>query len=138
VTWFLRSTLIVDDTRLTVTTPRTVLGLIPVGVEHWAVYTRFLAGIRIGAKLHPDRLAAAVVLALLAGFAEVATAATVLLVVGTVVMLLLSFVAVLRVEGRDGTVRTVPICLIHIPRATRFAADVETRRREAQATGGDR
>ncbi len=136
VTWFLRSALVVDDTRLTVVTPRTLLGLVPVGIDKWSLDTHSLAGTRVGAKLHPDRLAAAMVLVLLTVFAEIAVPASVVLVIGAVAMLLVSLVAVLRVESQDGTVHTVPICLIHIPRARRFAAVIETMGREAGPTGG--
>lgn len=121
VTWFLRSTLVADHTSVSAVTPRTVLGLIPVGVETWAVRPDAITDVRVGAKLHPDRLAAAAVLALLAIFADVAPVVTAILVVATVAMALVSFIAVLRIEVRDGTTRTVPICLIHIPRAAAFA-----------------
>jgi len=50
-------------------------------------------------------------------------------------MLLLSVVAVLRVDSDDGSRLIVPVCLAHLGRARRFVADVEARLGPAGVNG---
>ncbi len=130
VTWYLRSRLSVDDQRLSVATPRTIFGVIPTGRHRFTLDLGELTPVAIGTRFYPERLGVAVTLAAAAVLVKPALG-TVLLGVGAVAFLLLSFIAVVRIErptvGRD----TVPVCLAHLPRARRFLADVETLRMAA-------
>lgn len=136
ISWYLRSTVRLDKARLAVTTPRTVLGLIPMGTDSFDVAFAELRRISIGSRLHPDRLLVAVALALLGAFGSFGAPATAGLVVGAVAMALLSFIAVIRIEEVGLKDRTIPICLAHIPRARRLLAEVEGRAAARSRPGG--
>ncbi len=125
VTWYLRSSLELDDSALRISTPRTVLGFVPIGTRQLESNLHGARRAAIGVKVFPERLIVAVVLALIAVLANLGTAFTVVFAVATVAMLLLSVIAVLRVELNDGSRFIVPVCLAHLGRAGRFAADME-------------
>jgi hypothetical protein len=127
VSWYLRSFLAVDGVRISVTTPRIVLGLVSIGSRRFVVNLRDLRHISIATKLNPDRFAVAVGLGLASAFGGFGLIFGILFGVGAVAMLLLSFIAVVRIEERNEKARTVPVCLAHLPRARRFLADVELR-----------
>jgi hypothetical protein len=125
VTWYLRSSLDLESGRVRVTTPRTFLGFVPFGTKRLEMGAAELQHISLGAKLYPERLIAAVALGLLAVFGNFTAVGTVLAAVGGVAMLLLSFIAVIRIEGAGRRPFIVPVCLAHLPRARRFTAGVE-------------
>jgi hypothetical protein len=127
VSWYLWSSLAVDHRQLKVATPRTILGLVPIGKHRFTVDLRDLVALTIGTKLNPDRVFAAVVLALAAALGWFGTPGTVLCGVGALAFCLLGLIAVVRIEAHDRPARTVPVCLAHLPRARRFIAAVELR-----------
>ena len=127
VTWYLRSSLEADGAGLRISTPRTVLGFLPIGTRLLDSDLDNVARAALGVKVFPDRLVAAAGLAVIAIFANPGTIGTFVLAIATLAMLLLSVVAVLRVDSDDGSRFIVPVCLAHLGRARRFVADVEAR-----------
>lgn len=127
VSWYLRSRLAVDREKLTVITPRTILGLVPIGTRRFAVGLPDLETVAIGSKLNPDRLAVAAGFGLAAAFGGLGTVGTLLCSVGAVAFLLLAVIAVLRIESSNHPPAAVPVCLAHLRRARRFIADIELR-----------
>jgi hypothetical protein len=135
VTWYLRSSLALDGSALRVSTPRTVLGFLPIGTRQLDSDLDNVARAALGVKVFPDRLIVAAGLALIAAFGNLGTIGTVVLAIATLAMLLLSVIAVLRVDLDDGSRFIVPVCLAHLGRAGRFVADVEARLGPAGANG---
>lgn len=135
VTWYLRSTIRVAEGRLVVVTPRTFLGFLPIGVRRLESPIRHLNRIRLGTKLFPERLAVAVGLGLVALFAQFATVGVVVLVLATVAMLLLSFVAAIRIEQDDRPPFIVPVCLAHLGRARHMVEEVQKQRAHSGESG---
>lgn len=127
VTWYMRSRLAVDDRLMRVATPRTVLGFLPIGTKNFEVDLNEVRGASVGSRLYPERLVVAIGLALLAVLGDFSTVTTILLGVATLAMLLLSFIAVLRIEAKPERPFIVPVCLAHIPRARRVVAEIEER-----------
>lgn len=127
VTWYLRSSLELGGSDLLISTPRTVLGFLPVGTRKLDSGFEEIERSAIGVKVFPERLIVAVALAAIAGFANLGTVGTVGFAIATVAMLLLSVIAVLRVELADGSRFVVPVCLAHLGRARQFVADLEAR-----------
>jgi hypothetical protein len=130
VTWYMRSTVAADGDRLRATTPRTVLGFLPTGMKQLDEDLRDVARIAVGTKLYPDRLAVALGLGLLAWLVDLGALGTIIVAFAAVGMLLLSFIAVLRIDVRSGRSFLIPVCLAHLGRAKRFVADVEVRSAE--------
>jgi len=126
VSWYLRSHLAVDRQCLEGVTPRTILGLFPVGERRFAMDLRDLRA-TLGTKLHPDRLLVALLFGLLAVFGGLGSVATALAVVGSVAFLLLGFNAVVRIHDQTSAPVVVPVCLAHLPRARRFLTTVLVR-----------
>ncbi|MFC2177140.1 hypothetical protein ACFLRH_01855 [Actinomycetota bacterium] len=133
VTWYLRSALESDTSVLHISTPRTLLGFLPIGTKQLDSDLNAVARAAIGVKVFPDRLLVAIALASIALLANLGTIGTVVLAIATVAMLLLSVIAVLRVELTDGSRCIVPVCLAHLGRAGRFADDLEARLGPARA-----
>ncbi len=127
VSWYLRSGLTVDQRQLRVTTPRTILGLIPVGKRRLAVDLLELSTVSLGTKLNPGRMIVAAALGLAAAFGGFGAIVTAACSVAAVAFLLLGFIAVVRIEERNRPASTVPVCLANLPRARRFIAEVELR-----------
>ena len=92
VSWYLRSRLAVDGEKLTVITPRTILGLVPIGTRRFAVGLPDLETVAIGSKLNPDRLVVAGAFGLAAAFGGLGTVGTLLCSVGAVALLLLAVI----------------------------------------------
>ncbi len=138
VSWYLRSRLVLGRQSLRVTTPRTILGLVPIGYGRYGIELTRVDDVTIGTKLNPDRMLVAAVLAIAAVFGGFGPLGTVLCTVGAIAFLLLGFIAVVRIEEQNRPVRTVPVCLAHLPRARRFIAEVELRSMAAhhRAAGG--
>lgn len=134
VTWYLRSSLEVDGSALRVSTPRTLLGFLPIGTRRLDSDLDDVTRAALGVKVFPDRSIVAVGLALIAVLGNLGTVGTAVLAVATVAMLLLSVIAVLGIELNDGSRFIVPVCLAHLGRTRRFAADVEARLGPARAT----
>lgn len=126
VSWYLRSHLAVDRRRLEGTTPRTVLGLIPIGVHRFEADLRHLRVV-LGTKLYPDRLLVAALLGLLSLSGLLGTVATALLGAGAVAFVLLGFVAVIRIHDQETRPIVVPVCLAHLPRARRLLGLIRVR-----------
>ena len=135
VTWYLRSSLELGGSALRVSTPRTLLGFLPTGTRRLDSDLDAVRRAAIGVKVFLERLVVAGVLASIAVFANLGTVGTVAFTIGAVAMLLLSVIAVLRVDLRDGSRFIVPVCLAHLGRAGRFATDVEARLGRAGANG---
>jgi hypothetical protein len=134
VTWYLRSSLESDELGLRASTPRTFLGFLPIGTKRFDRRLDEVRGVTLGAKLFPERLLVAIGLALVAVFADLGTLGTVIVIVATVAMLLLSYIAVLRIEPTDGSRFVVPVCLAHLGRAKRFGAAATVRSETGGAT----
>lgn len=135
VTWYLRSSLEVDGSALRVSTPRTVLGFLPIGTRHLDSDLGDVKRAALGVNVFPVRLIVAIGLALIALFGNLGTVITVGFTIATVAMLLLSVIAVLRIELNDESRFIVPVCLAHLRRAGRFVADVEARLGSTGANG---
>ncbi|NNC93085.1 MAG: hypothetical protein HKN80_11420 [Acidimicrobiia bacterium] len=127
VSWYLRSRLTVDRGQIEGTTPRTILGLVPVGKSRFIIDLSDLTDVRIATKLNPDRMIVATILGLAAVLGGFGPVATLLCTVGAIAFLLLGFIAVVRLAARDQPVVAVPVCLANLGRARRFISDVELR-----------
>lgn len=123
VSWYLRSRLWADRTSIVVETPRTILGLVPIGMRSFTTPLDGRTSLSLSWRVHPERLAVSAALALLAA-AGPGPVGTVLTVVGAVAFLLLGIIAVVRIERVDSAPATVPVCLAHLPRARRFIEEV--------------
>lgn len=119
ISWYLRSHITVDRRSLEGTTPRTILGLIPVGQHRFEGDLDHVQA-ALGTKLYPDRLLVAALLGVLALSGLLGTVATALIGVGAVAFLLLGFVAVIRIHDQATRPVVVPVCLAHLPRARRL------------------
>lgn len=126
VSWYLRSHLMIDRHNLEGTTPRTMLGLLPIGERRFAVNLRDVRA-TLGTKLHPDRLLVALLLGLWGAFGGLGTAPRAIVIVGAVAFLLLGFIAAIRIEDQSSRPVIVPVCLAHLPRARRFVTLVTVR-----------
>ncbi len=127
VSWYLRSRLAVGRAGLTVATPRTVLGLVPVGTRRLEAPLGDVEAIALGVGIRLDRLAAAGLLtaALVTGRLERLPA--VFVGVGAIALVLLGVHAAMKIRLVDRAGLDVPVCLAHLSRARRFIAGVESR-----------
>lgn len=118
VTWYLRSSVVVSGERVRVDTPRTFLGFFPLGRDVLDSDLGLITGSKLGAHLYPARLAVGVALlvaAALLGWSSLTPA----VLAAAVGMLLLSLIAVIRIERVGLEPFLVPVCLAHLGRASR-------------------
>lgn len=128
VTWFMKSRFELRDWQLRVVSPRAVLGLIPVGRTDVTYPLEDLARIGVTSRLYPARLALAAALAALALVLDVGRAASAAIGLLAAVLFFLSVIVVVRIEGRAGHRRFVPVCWFQRAAARGLVAQVERTR----------
>lgn len=134
VTWYLRSSIFVSDDRLRVETPHTILGFIPIGTKRLDADLGHVRGSSLGPHLYPGRLAVAFGLLVAAFVLDWSPLAVSALVAGAA-MLLLSVIAVMRIDQVGGERFLVPVCLAHLGRASRVVEAVNSSTRSRTARG---
>ncbi len=132
VTWYLRSSILVSDERVHVDTPRTFLGFLPIGRKRLDAHLGVVEGCSLGPHLYPVRLAVAVGLLATVIVLDWGLLRAIVLA-AAIGMLLLSLVAVIRIDQADGERFVVPVCLAHLGRASRVVSAINLRKGSRQS-----
>lgn len=124
LTPWLRTYLDVDGGDLTLDEPRTALGIVPTGRTRHAVALNDVTSIEVTWRSYPGRAAVALLLLGVAALLAPPTWLAVAFVVVAVWLIMLSFVAAMRVDLCDRRPLVVPICVFQRRRARRIAERV--------------
>lgn len=112
MSFYLRSRLLLHADALNVTTPRTILGLVPIGTRTWDIPLERLAGVRTTVVVRIERVLVAAALLAVAIFTGLPWLATVALAAVAAILLFLGVALGMRFEERDGGKFTVPVCVL--------------------------
>jgi hypothetical protein len=112
MSFYLRSRLVLDADALHVTTPRTILGLVPIGTRTWDIPLERLAGVRITVVVRIERVLVAAALLAVAIFVGLPWLATMALAAVAAILLFLGVALGMRMKDRDGARLTVPVCVL--------------------------
>ena len=112
LSFYLRSRLVLEPEALRVTTPRTILGLVPIGSLGRTVPLDDLGAVRTGIVVHADRVLVAAALLGIAGFGGLPWPATLVLAAIAVTLLFLGIALGMRIDDRARVQLSVPVCVL--------------------------